>query len=326
MKTQSGRIIVRYHSLLSWAFVTLAISLGITSGFQLFGESRDYLNYLVGYKNLRLTDTLDNVRFEPGYMLAAWTAKFLLGLGFEAFSAILVSGGLLIKFQLFRNFQRPILTTIFYLCCWYPVHEYTQIRTALAISLSLLAANFIFQGRLVAFAIAMSLAVTFHSTALLIAMAITTVYLKRFRLPLVIVAIALVALVGESLSSFVYSASLELNPLVEVYVTFQDQDTVRILSGSNLLAVAFLASVLLSRSLKTRKDECFFILASFGLVAAVALQTFPIFSYRIKEIFLVFLVPLAFNAPLTKRTLPQYTTAAALAAWSLYSAISQGII
>jgi len=309
------------------AIAPLAAFFAIAAGYRYFGEGLDYLSYLTVYNDIRLEDTLDIVRFEPGFVLAAWVAKFWLGLDYAAFAAVLITVSLLIKFQLFSQYRHPILTVLFYLCCWYPLHEYTQIRVAVALSLGLLAANFLFQGRLVAFAIVMSLATTFHASALILALALPAAYVAaRLRLPLVIGAITALAVGGAGLSATVFAVAAQFNTLVDNYVTNLDGNTVNILSGANLLTAACLVSILFSRSLKTRQDVTFFILVLLGLASAVALQSAPVFSHRIKEMFLVFLVPLAFDTRLTKRALPQYATATALAAWSLYSAFSQGII
>lgn len=318
---------LRYRALLPWALVPLAICLGIAAGYRYFGEGRDYLNYLSVYENIRLSDSLDATRFEPGFMLATWIAKFHLELRYPAFMAILATIALWMKFNLFSQHRRPILTVLFYLCCWYPLHEYTQIRLAVGLSFGMLAATFMFQGRLIAFAIAMAIAVSFHASSLILAVLLPTAYLlSGFRLPLVITGIIAFAIGGAGLSASIFSLAAHFNTLVDTYITNLDGNTVNILSGANLLTATCLVGILFSGSLQSRKDVTFFILILFGLAATVALQTAPVFSHRIKEMLLVFLVPLAFNAPLTKKALPQYTTAGALAAWSLYSAISQGII
>lgn len=118
-------MILRREAVVLLVLVPLAIVLGISAGYQNFGEGRDYYAYIMVYDYIRLNDTLDVVRFEPGYVLAAWSSKFILGLQFPVFFSLLAMGALLVKFVLFSRNQRPIVAALFYLCCWYPLHEYT---------------------------------------------------------------------------------------------------------------------------------------------------------------------------------------------------------
>lgn len=306
--------------------VPLAIFLGIAAGYQNFGEGRDYFAYRTIYQDIRLTDTLDVVRFEPGFVLSVWVSTFILGLQFSVFFSLLATGSLLVKFGLFSRHQRPILTVLFYLCCWYPVHEYTQIRAAVALAFSLLAAEFFFRRKYIVFSLLMALGFAFHYSAIILAVALPGAYmLSGFRLPLVIGAVVSLAVAMAAMNVAVFSLAGQFNGLIDTYVANLDGYQVNLLSGANILTACLLAAIIYSGSLKTHQDTTFFILVLIALATAIAFQAVPVISHRSKEILLVFLVPLAFKGALTKRVLPQYVLASALAGWSLYSAISQGI-
>lgn len=320
---------MRLHRQTLFALVMFpfAAYLGIAAGFRNFGLGRDYIGYLETYNDIRASDALDVVRFEPGFVFSIWVAKFALGVKFQTFLSVLAGAALLVKFKVFSQHRRPILTNLFYLCCWYPLHEYTQIRAAVSLAFCLLASKFFFRRQFVAFALMMALAVSFHASALLVAAALPGSYfLSRFHLPVVIATLMAITVGLGAINTSVFSLASNFNPLVDNYVATRDDSQVNILSGINVLTVGLLGSILLSGSLKSRRDTTFFILAIVALASVVVFLATPVFSHRIKEMLMVFLVPLAFNTSLTKRALPQYAAATGLAIWSLYSAVSQGII
>ncbi|MBD3680016.1 MAG: EpsG family protein [Rhodobacteraceae bacterium] len=320
-------MILRRQTVVLLLLVPLAIFLGIAAGYREFGEGRDYFAYIMVYEDIRLTDTLDVVRFEPGYMLSVWGSKFILGLQFEVFFSLLSMGALLVKFVLFSRHQRPIFTSVFYLCSWYPLHEYTQIRTAVALAFGLLAADFFFRRKYIVFSLLIALAFSFHSSAIILAAAVPGAYmLSRFPLPLVIAVIAGMTIGVGGMAVAILSLAGQFNVLISAYVDNLEGYKVNIWSGANLLTLGLLAAINLSGSLKTRQENTFFILAVSALAAAIAFQTVPVLSHRIREMLLVFLIPLAFNGALTKRATLQYALATTLAGWNLYSALSQGII
>lgn len=318
---------MRRPAAVMFGLVSLAIFLGIAAGYRNFGEGRDYFGYLTFYEEIRLTDTLDIVRFEPGFALTAWISRLTLQLPFPVYFSLLAMGALLVKFWLFSRYKRPILTVFFYLCSWYPLHEYTQIRAAVALAFCLLAAMFFFRQRYILFSLLMALAFSFHYSSIILAAAIPGAYmLSRFYLPSVFAVIAGLAIGIGGMSEAVFSLAAQFNVLITAYVANIDGYQVNILSGANLLAASLLAALVFARTLETRQDTTFFILAVFALAAAIAFKDVPVLSHRIREMLLVFLVPLAFNGAFTKRAMPQYALATGLAGWNLYTAISQGII
>ncbi|PZX40646.1 EpsG-like putative glucosyltransferase [Roseinatronobacter thiooxidans] len=126
---QHGRHWFSFRTKVSWVVAVLA---GIAAGYQFFGSGRDFFSYVSFYENIRVFGEQDFSRFEPGFVLVASFFKLVLNAEVEFLLAVLASASLLIKFAIFSAYRRPFLTILFYLCCWYPLHEYTQIRAAVA--------------------------------------------------------------------------------------------------------------------------------------------------------------------------------------------------
>lgn len=309
------------------SIIVTASLLGFLAGFRVLGDGPDYAGYAEIYDDMRIDDPLEFLRFEPGYVLLSFIFKFALNLEFAVFFSFLSSFALVVKFLLFSKTERPALAILFYCCCWYPLHEYTQIRVVVAMSFVLLGTYFFFQRRYIAFSAAFALGSAFHASILLLFGAVPFAYfLSRFRLLVVVPAIAVAAISLAALSPAMFAIAATLNPLTEGYIANLDDAGVTIFSSLNILTVGCLAAIFFARSLHNRVDYTLFILVVFGLGAAVAFAPVPVFSHRIKEMLFVFLVPLAFNTRLTPRALGQYTLAFALAGWTLYTFISYGVI
>lgn len=309
------------------AIALLSIFLGFSTGNSLFGLSKDFNAYASVYEDIRLSDAVSDFRFEPGYVFLSWFSKFFLSIEFGMFYSLLAALSILIKFSIFSKCLRPFLTIIFYVCCWYPLHEYTQIRVSVALAICLVAALLLLRLRWLSFFGAIMLAASFHASALIFAVAMPVAYfLSHFRLAPVAMGVAGGAVVLSAVVPAFVAFAARFNSLAQGYAANLDGNHVNIFSGANILTACLIASIVYARSLKTERERTFLILALFGLVSAVALQAVPVFSHRIKEMFLVFLVPLVFNSALTKKTLPQYFFGFGLSAWSFYSAMANEVI
>ncbi len=305
----------------------VAVFLGIGAGERLFGNGPDYLEYYFAYQEIRLSDTLDVIRFEPGYVLASWIAKFILRVEFATFFSILAVLSLVLKFYLFARYKQPALTIIFYLCCWYLLHEYIQIRVAVALAFTLLAADLFFHGRLIGFGAAIAVAISFHASAIAIALIIPAMYLlANLRMSIALALVAAGSIISGLFITLMLQFASQLNPLVEAYSENLEGFVVNIFSGANLLTVLLLLVIYCTGGLATRRDKTLFLLTVAALAVAVVFQGYPTLSHRMKEALLVFLVPLAFNRRLTVQALPQFFVACLLASWVLYSFFAQGLI
>ncbi len=85
----------------------IAILLGIAAGYREFGIGADFDAYLDFYNKLTGDISVDNSRFELGFVLTAIFAKFILGVDYMAFAAMLMTASLLVKFWTFGTPPPP---------------------------------------------------------------------------------------------------------------------------------------------------------------------------------------------------------------------------
>lgn len=303
-----------------------SLFLGLIAGFGLLGPSRDYWNYLHFYETIRNYSDTSYFRFEPGFVLLATFFKVELSANLETFLAFLATTSILIKLAVFSEWRRPVLIAIFYIFCFFPLHEYTQIRASAAFAFSFLSLKYFFDGKYVKYFIVSVVAFFFHASTLMLVIAIPGAYfLSGFRLPF---SVAVVAVVG-ALVSFIdlIPIAAQFNPAVNFeYVSALDGSGVNLLSPTNIVTVLLMASMLFSGAIENRRDKTCFILAAFGMLVMISFLDMPIFAHRLKEALVMFLVPLSFNFRLTPRAFPQLLLSITLAVGTVYASFLDGII
>ena len=322
-------MLVHRKQLLYMGLALLGVTFAFASGFSLFGESRDYAAYQAFFVELQPSSPTEDVRFEPGFVLAAWISKFLLLTQLPAFLFALMSIALVLKASAFMKTTYPTLTMLFYLANWFPLHEYTQVRMAIAVSLGFLSFNYLFQEKRIWAAVTCVLAASFHSSALFAA-AITLIAYSMSKYRMWVIAPALVGaavLLKVLLTGALLPVLQGINPLVVAYINYSSEfENPTILSGNNILTVLLLALIALGSGLKTVRHRTLFLVAVQGLLVFIVFKDIPVFAHRLKEIALVFLTLLVFDHPITAKRVPQVVAAVGLSAWSLYKSISLGIL
>ena len=322
-------MLVHRKRLLYIGLALLGVTFAFAAGFNLFGESRDYASYESFFEELRPKSPTEYVRFEPGFVLAAWVSKFVLFIQLPAYLFALMSVALVVKSSVFMKTTYPTLTMLFYLANWFPLHEYTQVRVAMATSLLFLSFNYLFQGKRTWAAATFALAASFHGSALFAA-AITLIAHSMSKYRMWVIAPALVGavvLLQVLLTGVLLPVLQGINPLVVAYINNSSEfENPTILSGNNILTILLLALIALGSGLKTVRHRTLFLVAVQGLVVFIVFKDIPVLAHRLKEIALVFLTLLVFDHPITAKRVPQLVAAVGLSAWTLYKSISLGII
>lgn len=311
------------------ALALLGVTFAFAAGFNLFGESRDYASYESFFVELQLKNPNEYVRFEPGFVLATWIGKFVLFLQLPAYLFMLMSVALAVKASVFMKTTYPTLTMLFYLANWFPLHEYTQVRVAMATSLLFLSFNYLFQGKRTWAAATSALAASFHGSALFAAAIVLIAYsMSKYRMWVIVPAlVGTVALLPVLITGVLLPVLQGINPLLVAYINNSSEfDTPTILSGNNILTILLLALIALGSGLKTVRHRTLFLVAFQGLVVFIVFKDIPVLAHRLKEITLVFLTLLVFDQRITAKRVPQVAVAVGLSAWSLYKSISLGII
>lgn len=310
---------------LIWLFFSFAAS------YQWFGEGRDYSEYLRFYSWLKSNSFWTHTRFEPGYTFLAWVFKFYLGTSYSLFYLVLVSLALGLKLHLiWRYTTSPVLATLVYLMLFYPLHEYTQIRVAVAIGFAYLALHKGLQGKIYNALILFFLALIFHYSVAVLVVGACLFFFLRQNIYLfasgVVLSLMLLAFIRlQFFSTFLY----RLNPLTSAYIK-NSSTTIE----PNLLSLSFIlfGTTLVSISFDQRpwRDDytyLWFFLSIIGMVSFVLLNDSPVFAHRIKEIFMVSSIFLTFKSRWLSLIAPIPAMLMIMnGMWFLYRAIEQGII
>jgi len=264
----------------AWAFFT------VSGGFQWFGSSADNENYYFYYVNLNTSPDWGASRFEIGFQLWAWVAKFILRLGFEPFVMTLIGVSLGIKFYLFRRHTSiPIIAAIAYLLGFFFLHEYTQFRAAMGISLSLLGLHKQLEGKALPALAWYFLGALFHYSVVLIPIIALLSRFVRRKDALVLIAVAsaavavLLPLIREQLVDFLSV----LNPLSSVYF-YGAEGSANIFSLFNIaMGLASLYAVAIGYLARSAYHRTFLVLGISSLAALLIMQSQLILALRLKE-------------------------------------------
>lgn len=311
---------------ISFLFLCAALA-SYFAAFRLFGEGRDNSQYILFYSDLRADDLLSYFRFEIGFTFLAQLFKFASGLEYQYFYFFTILVALHLKFRVLSLEKNPFLVVSSYLLAWYPLHDYTQFRLAVALALLFLAfKHFLKRGFI--FGVILYLAsALFHYTALLVAPVAMIAFALR-RQPIwvgmsVMIGVAAVANVGIASNIAFISA---LNPLSESYLLGDSASQPKLFSVTNVLMGLSMASIVLFHGLKNDDDRTTFLLVFSAFPLFVALSGSPVFAHRVKEILMVFSVFLIFNRKITLSAIPQMTFGILFSLASIYSAVTSGIL
>jgi len=322
-------MLVRRRRLLYTALTLLGATCAFAAGFSMFGVSRDYLSYESFYLEIQFNNPFEYVRFEPGFVLTAWISKFVLLLPLPVYLFLFILAALVLKASAFMKTMYPTLTMLFYLANWFPLHEYTQVRVAMATSFLFLSFHYLFQGKRALSAATCALAVSFHASAFFAAFMVILAYsLSRYRMWFVAPAIfGAGALLPVLVTGVLLPVLQRVNPLLVAYINNSSEfETPTILSGNNILTVLLLALIAFGSGLKTVRHRTLFLVAVQGLAVFILFDDVPVLAHRLKEIALVFLTLLVFDQRITAKRIPQVVVAVGLSAWSLYKFISLSVI
>lgn len=312
-------------------FATLCLVASLAAGNRWLGWGKDYEQYLIAYNTISPTFLFGNTRFELGYEITAWIFAVVLGLPFAAFYIFLCIVAITIKFYLFGRYTHsPLFAALVYLLMFFPVHEYTQIRAAVAISFGFAAIHCVI-GRKWLFAAGLSmLSVLFHSSAIvLVSLGAVAVLIPR-RIGIVAVPPAAVALliISATASTALSNTFVTINPLFYSYLNNVDaSQAINIFSVSNLLMVASIVLMFAFR-FHARDDYIFpfLLLPVFGFVFLVVFRSSPVLALRTSEIMMLSVIFAGIRLPLSDQTLVVRGLLLLNGVWLIYRAITEGTL
>lgn len=307
-----------------WAILTLV------AAFRWLGIGRDYLEYLAYYETIPAYLFTSTSRFEPGFQLLSWLFRNQLDLDY-GYLVLLVSGASLgIKFYLFRKYLRyPLLAAATYVAIFYPIHEYTQIRTGLALALAYLAVHKLLEGRWLAGAAFLVAGYLFHTSVIVVPVAFLAA--RFIRGNVIVFALGIVAaalfLISDQLRAFIVTIFSSANPLLQAYVENRTLDVVSIFSVTNLLLLAAVVAGIAANWFNAGRYHATFLTMAIGAVLAVlVLSSAPMIAVRTKEVLFVSVVFLAYRSRITLRNFAAMGFLWILAIVTAYLAFREGLI
>lgn len=311
--------------LMVWLIFSLA------AGLRWLGYGRDYIEYWKFYETVTFYFLYGYSRFELGFEAAAWFASNLLNMPFELFFIALAATSIAIKFRLFSDYLGSTLfAAIAYLLLFYPIHEYTQIRSAVAIGFGYYAVHKMLERRLVYAGLLMLVAFLFHSSSVLIGVVALAAFFtpKKYYWLFAFGGIVLGIALGQSILDFIGANFSELNPLTDSYLdNTSGSDPINILSGSNVLHALTLATVAaLGWQARDQYNMTFFIMGVSGLAVLVLFQSSPILALRSSEMLLVSTIFLAYRPGPSWQAAPVQLLVLINGLWSTYRAIIEGTL
>lgn len=307
-----------------WALMSLA------AAFHWFGTSVDYFNYVAFYNGLPYELSAGNSRFEGGFVLLSWLFKYVLNVDYDVLALFVVASSLAIKFYLFFRYLRsPLLAIFVYLMIFYPLYEYTQVRAALASGLVYFSIHSLLERKYYLAFTLLAGAVVFHASAVIVAILVAIFIFARRPLGVAIAffCILAIAIWYEEISSTVAGVLPLVNPFAIRYLDNIYADTLpTVWSVQNMcLLSAILSTAFVSAKSKITYDYLLMFLGLSGLAMLLIFYNSPVLAQRGKEILTLSTIFYVFRGQFNTR----YTAFALMflcGAWSLYRAISEGII
>lgn len=285
-----------------FSLIGLSITLGFTSGYRLLGDGFDYWDYVTFYNELGSPINWTYTRFEPGFVYAAWFFKWVLGSSYQLFASTLMTISIFLKFFLFRRYIKHYAFAITaYILIIYPIHEYTQIRISISIAIVLVALHLAFRKKLVLPIILSYLAFNFHYTSVIMVPFILAAYFHdKSVIRKVIIASLPIFLIMLYLSTDLlivtvaqYSSAADSYLRSTTYA--MNNDLVNTYSLAVIIPFAVLISSIILGFHRDNYRIIFIYMTATSLCITLSFLQFPVFSHRLREIFTVGLLYIAFD-------------------------------
>lgn len=304
----------------------LVVLLGVAAGYQWLGEGGDYEAYVTFFEGMSDVPWTSSVRFEPLFSLSAWLFSYVLGTDYALFASVLAMVSLAIMVRLIARYSEwPLpLALATYLMLFYPLHQYTQIRTAVAAACGFLAIHLAHERRPLRALGSLALAVGFQYSALVLAAPVAYLFARGWKWRAAVLAATLGGLAYVWLSMSAMLTFAGLNPLIDAYLENMQNDVApNVLSGRNLLTVLLLAGGMLAGvPWRSRWHAVQFTLTAAGLALFLAFLSAPVLAHRFSELLSVSTVFWAFLWRRRLATLVPGVILVGQAVWVFYLAFN----
>lgn len=294
--------------------------LSLASGYRWFGEGRDYSNYADFYAGLGPFTYFRDERFEPLFVTSAWLSKYVFFVEFQIFISGLVALSLWIKLRLiYKNTEWPFLACITYLMTFYFLHEYTQIRQALAIAFGLLSIQSYLRRDFIGSLIYIGIGIMFQSSVAVLGIGVAVFNLVAMGWIGALIGLVAVAKLVSINYGGLASFAIDYIPYLTAYIDdVIDSQPLNIVSGPNIGFFVMLMIATPAVKIVDRRRVMYLIMCLLAVVSFLAFRDFPVLAQRFRDLFGVFGILLAFSFPARTYGGLAGTVIFISGAWSLY--------
>lgn len=254
-------------------------------GFRIFGYDNDYEAYKYFYQSIGSNFANLDSRFEIGYVIYAFLAKYYFWLTFPEFVALSTFLALFLKLLIFKDLRYSLVLFCLYIVSFGLLHETTQIRAAFGLGFGFLALNAKSENKNIRALFLFILAVSFHSSAFILGVALFSPLKILSQLSknktLLILGILIVDIVAVLSMKMLMSKF----PMIEYYADGNMES-----NTFNLFSVMYLGSIFLiitaykyASSFDEFSLRCYFI-SVIGVILAPALISIPVVTHRVFEL------------------------------------------
>lgn len=306
----------------------LALVLAVVAGYRWLGEGADYVDYFLYYLTVTEYVASNVSRFEIGFQYWAWFSANILHLSFQMFYTATVFFALYVKFSLIKKHTyEPWFAILAYLLLFYPVHEYTQVRIAVAMAFVYFGIFKLYERNYVLAAAGLALSVCFHSSALVaVVIAVGAMYLPLYVTMIGFFFSAIAILIYGDLVTALILRFFNFNSTIEGIIDNVYLSRINLVSVTNVCLAVATALCVAGGAHQGKLGRTFLTMSISAFAFMFLFQASPILAQRVKEMLWVAIIFLAFR-PATNRPLLAARIVLILGGvWGMYRGFSEGVL
>ena len=270
-----------FKSYLIFIFLT---TVSIFIGMRVLGQDSDFLSYSNFYDSLSSGFSYSDTRYELGFVGVSYIFHNIFHANIYVMLFFLAFISLLIKEYLFFKARDAMLMTVIYILSMGLLHEMTQIRVALAVSIVLLSLYYKSNNKFYVSLLSFAISVMFHYSMLffLIAFLIPNDWLTKNKINIPV--IFMYAFATGLLLFFTKDLLLNHITMLKVYASRADEETFNFISVRFIgLSLPLLIGMFTFDQLNAFQKRCF-IISFAAFMISVPASFIPTLASRLFEL------------------------------------------
>ncbi|RJL38793.1 EpsG family protein [Pectobacterium carotovorum] len=275
----------KYKAIKFTILIVMFVFTSYICGFRLLGDDNDYYAYRYFYQSIGSNYSNLDSRYEIGYVIYAFLAKYRLDLTFPEFVVLSTTLAFFLKLLIFKDLRYSLFLFFLYIISFGLLHETTQIRAAFGLGFGFLALHAKSENKNVRALLLFFLAVSFHSSAFILGAALFV----PLRILNLLSSNKILFIIGFLIIDIVVILSIKMLmikfPMIEYYAGGDFEGKTFNLFSAMYLGSIFL--ILIAYKYALAFDEfslrCYFI-SAVGVILVPALISIPVVAHRIFEL------------------------------------------